>query len=337
MCVPAPPGVFLQYTLMGPEWLVRAIHDAWSSAPPLLLEPTPSTSQCGYELIRAFDMYVRCRKLRYTIGAGTLLGAMRNRPAGLLQWEHDVDVYMPARDAFQLIRWLRTDCSDQRQRGWGNRWCHVLQFPGLLDRTGQPCCGWGFKLYHRRSSACELDVLVLAATHTPFMHGETSLWPIWSLPLARPYHQLAMAWRRLSSADDRGGAYFVIPEDVSRKSLMSDASRWCEMHALDEGKGVPVKPSELAWCGAPLSFFQDEYFAPGELFPIGRARFHELHVAVPHAPWALLNRTYGDDVAYIARLNEHAGARADLRLAENRRLLAPARVRRLQWWQMASL
>jgi hypothetical protein len=61
------------------------------------------------------------------------------------------------------------------------------------------------------------------------MHGETPLWPIWSVPLARLYHQLAVAWRRLSSADDRGGAYFVIPEDVSRKSLMSDASRWCEM------------------------------------------------------------------------------------------------------------
>jgi LicD family len=321
---------------MGPEWLVRVISDAWPSAPPLVLEPTPGTSQCGYELIRAFDMYVRRRKLRYTIGAGTLLGAMRNQPAGLLQWEHDVDVYMPARDAFQLIRWLGTDCSDQRQRGWGNRWCHVLQFPGLLDRSGQPCCGWGFKLYHRHSSACELDVLVLAATHAPFMHGETPLWPIWSLPLARLYHQLAVAWRRLSSADDRGGAYFVIPEDVSRKSLMSDASRWCEMHALDEGKGVPAKPSELAWCGAPLSFFQDEYFAPGELFPTGRVRFHELHVAIPHAPWALLNRTYGHDVAYIARLNEHAGARADLRLAEYRRLLAPAQVRRLQWWRTAS-
>ena len=41
--------------------------------------------------------------LQYTLGAGTLLGAMRNEPPGLLQWEHDVDVYVLARQASQLL------------------------------------------------------------------------------------------------------------------------------------------------------------------------------------------------------------------------------------------
>ena len=45
--------------------------------------------------------------LRYTLGAGTLLGAMRNEPPGLLQWEHDVDVYVLARDASRLLQKLQ--------------------------------------------------------------------------------------------------------------------------------------------------------------------------------------------------------------------------------------
>ena len=45
--------------------------------------------------------------LQYTLGAGTLLGAMRNAPPGLLQWEHDVDVYVLARQASLLLRKLQ--------------------------------------------------------------------------------------------------------------------------------------------------------------------------------------------------------------------------------------
>ena len=315
---------------MGPEWLVRALADAWPTAPPVSLEPTAGASQCSYELIRAFTGYTHQNRVRYSLGAGTLLGAMRNQPAGLLQWEHDVDVYVPARDAAQLIRLLGEDCDPSHRRS--RRWCDVLHFRGLADREGTPCCGWGFKLYHRHSHVCELDVLVLAATHAPFMHGETPLWPFWAPLLARPYHWLAVAWRRAVSRDEGGGAYFVIPEDVSRKSIMSDGAPWCLLPPLDVG--AQDEP-EWAWCGAPLSFFQDEYFSPGELFPLSRRRFHDLHVTVPNTPWALLNRTYGHDVAYIARLNEHAGARADLRLVENRHLLVPASVQRVPWWKPA--
>ena len=48
--------------------------------------------------------------LQYTLGAGTLLGAMRNAPPGLLQWEHDVDVYVLARQASLLLRKLQARC-----------------------------------------------------------------------------------------------------------------------------------------------------------------------------------------------------------------------------------
>ena len=71
---------------------------------PKKLEPIEGVAQCNYELIRAFSHWVEEENAKntgntplvYTLGAGSLLGAMRSDPPGLLQWEHDVDIYSPA-------------------------------------------------------------------------------------------------------------------------------------------------------------------------------------------------------------------------------------------------
>lgn len=147
------------------------------------LEPVNGAAQCNYELLHAFTRYIDRSgvRLRYSIGAGTLLGAMRNQPPGLLQWEHDVDVYMPARDAFELLGLLANECCsagdkcsrDVRacgQGGMGRRERTgargALEYRGLMQRNGSPCCGCGFKLFHRTSDACELDVLVSLMVRT---------------------------------------------------------------------------------------------------------------------------------------------------------------------------
>ena len=59
------------------------------------------------QLLRAFNGWMDESGLQYTLGAGTLLGAMRNEPPGLLKWEHDVDVYVLARQASLLLRKLQ--------------------------------------------------------------------------------------------------------------------------------------------------------------------------------------------------------------------------------------
>jgi hypothetical protein len=78
------------------------------------LEPRPGAAQCNYELLHAFARLARqCRKQTppcwYTLGAGTLIGALRNEPPGLLQWEHDVDVYVPARSAAAILDILQRE------------------------------------------------------------------------------------------------------------------------------------------------------------------------------------------------------------------------------------
>jgi len=74
----------------------------------------------------------------------------------------------------------------------------------------------------------------------------------------------------------------------------------------------------------PLSFFQSEYMYLSEFFPRRWIRMYDLDVPIPYEPWAVLNRTYGLDCAYVARMNEHGGVMADLRSQENTRLTRPA-------------
>jgi hypothetical protein len=294
------------------------------------LEPSPGTSQCNYELLHAFVGWIEEQDagLRYTLGAGSLLGAMRTSPPGLLQWEHDVDVYMPAQDAFEIKRRLQDQCGGGAM---GSKWCDTLEFRGLVDIKGAPCCGFGFKIFHRETDSCELDVLVLSTSAAPYIHGETRLWPPWASLVAIPWAFVA------SFLSDK--QYFVIPEDIDQKLLLGKQDRWCTGttsvglsnslggNVYENAGGGSSLDGEWAWCGGPaISYFQDEYFRADELFPLRTLRFYDFSVNIPNKPWALLNRTYGPDCANIARLTEHSGATVDLRLPEYQRLREPARV-----------
>ena len=117
------------------------------------------------------------------------------------------------------------------------------------------------------------------------------------------------------------------------------AGRWCAPEGSlvfggggsgsggSEASGDSKWEAEWTWCGGPaLSYFQDEYLTAAELFPTRVVRFYDLELPVPREPWALLNRTYGRDCAYMARLNEHGGVTADLRRPEHARLSLPAPV-----------
>ena len=58
--------------------------------------------QCELELMRIFDKTARKYNLRYTMSAGTLLGAVRHQ--GFIPWDDDIDISMPRPDYERLIR-----------------------------------------------------------------------------------------------------------------------------------------------------------------------------------------------------------------------------------------
>lgn len=269
------------------------VSEHYRREPPASLEPVAGAAQCNYELLKAFAD--RARGLNWTLGAGTLLGAMRTAPPGLLQWEHDVDVYATAPAALAVLRRLE-ERSDP-----------VLDFRGFVDRDGRPCCGFGYKLFHREVSACELDVLVLAASsYAPWAHAKHWLWPPWGPPAAKIFDFFYNSSRDL---------YLVIPEDLGRKRLLEDAERAWDLE-------------RNRWRGGPsVAYFHREHFTLAEFFPIDTTfALYDLAVNVPQDPWASLHRTYGADAAYMARIDEHGGVKVDLRRPENARFLSPASV-----------
>lgn len=250
------------------------------------LEPMPGTAQCNYELLKEFS--VVAEGLDWTLGAGTLLGAMRT--TGLLQWEHDVDVYAPASHAFEIVQRLSIYPRN------------TLDWRGFVDAEGEACCGFGFKIFHRDDRAsCELDVLVLAASsYAPWVHGETPTWPPWALPAAfvKDYFY-----------SNPSPQYLVIPEDVRHKNLLGERSWW---------KGDVFRG------GPRVSYFHKEYFEMSEFYPIRSIPFYDFHVQIPNDPWASLNRTYGPTCAFVARVDEHGGASYDLRDPRYSHLNKPA-------------
>lgn len=242
-----------------------------------------STAQCNYDVLQEFASLAH--GLQWTLGAGTLLGALRTDPPGLLPWELDVDVYVTAQDAFRLL---------ERLLGENTK---LIEYRGFVDIKGRPCCGFGFKLFHKHTDACQLDVLVLAtANYAPWVHGETRFWPPWGIPVAHVYDRLYST-----------GDFLVIPEDVDKR-LLGDKKKW----------------RDGTWLGPSISYFHKEYFRKDEFEPVRTMMLYDFEVNIPNDPWASLNRTYGPECSYMARIDTRGGREFDLRDPRHAHLKRPA-------------
>ena len=63
-----------------------------------------------------------------------------------------------------------------------------------------------------------------------------------------------------------------------------------------------------------------------EFEPFRSLRLYDIDVNIPNDPWASLNRTYGPECAYMARVDEHGGVYVDLRRPEHAHLKRPAEI-----------
>ena len=201
------------------------------------LEPTAGAAQCNYELLKSLTRVAA--GLDWTLGAGTLLGALRSEPAGLLPWEHDVDARIPARDA----RGARGAVTKMRAGPSGRRRLRRAAVAGLRRRARR-------RVLRLWVQGLPRDVDGVRARRPgagggvlrPWTHGKRFGWTSWP-PLPRLVAKFAHAAGPLD--------YLVIPEDVDRGNLLQ-GDRW---DAAGRFRGPEV------------AFFQDEYFGPGEFAP----------------------------------------------------------------------
>jgi len=213
---------------------------------------SPNDPQLRYELLRDFTKYMALNgDLRWILGAGSLLGAMRQDPPGFIQGDDDIDIYMPARDLYQLFDRIQ---SLPKSSGF-------LDSPLGVAEGCQPesCCGFGYRLHHRKESCAYMDLMVLSLQAQPFTdhfvptpEGKK----VWAIPRDRG----------LNRAD----------------TMMLHREKW---EKTDSG--------EWEWLGNATSSFPGHYIFEDELFPLQQMQMYELTVNIPKQPRSINVRSYG--------------------------------------------
>lgn len=78
---------------------------------PMTLE---ELQQIEFEILKVFRDFCKEHHLRYYLGGGTLLGAIRHK--GFIPWDDDIDVMMPRPDYMRFLKLNRDGCLDRYRR-----------------------------------------------------------------------------------------------------------------------------------------------------------------------------------------------------------------------------
>ena len=108
--------------------------------------------QIELDLLVELKKYCENNKLRYFLGGGTLIGAVRHR--GFIPWDDDIDVYMPYPDYINLVN-NYMDHAEYALLNWRRNDDFPLQFSMLVNKKT--------KLYRNMDficSGCELAVFI---------------------------------------------------------------------------------------------------------------------------------------------------------------------------------
>lgn len=221
----------------------------------------PNPPQKRYEVLRDFVGFMaKHPTLRWSMGAGALLGAMRQEPPGFIPQDDDIDVYMPARDLFAMQDIAMQELPLGRDIG-----------PAARFTPTDECCGFGWRIVHRDDECSYMDLMGFSLQDQPFDNQKIDGQKI----------------------DVHGQKIWAIPQDQGKMfhldAMMLQRQQWEERQDSVPDEMGP----EWKWNGNQTTLFTNVYIFENELLPFTQRQMYGLSVNIPQRPVDILNRLYG--------------------------------------------
>ena len=132
------------------------------------------------DILIVFDEVCRAHDLKYSLAAGTLLGAVRHK--GFIPWDDDIDVYMPRPDYEKFIKIVSEEnilpdyLKLSKDRGSGTNYCFVKVF----DTRYQLRCGNHVEVPHPYLDIFPLDGVPVDREEREKLYKKEKFWMVCS-------------------------------------------------------------------------------------------------------------------------------------------------------------
>ena len=249
--------------------------------------------EVGNRLLEHFDRICRTHDISYFVGAGTLIGTLREK--GWIPWDDDIDIYL-FRDDYERFREVAqdelpdevqfTDARSNRQQ--------LSSIPRLMYLPSERTPYERERIFRPiEVQHVVLDIFILdVAPPHPFLRR---LWPLVIKAFERMVVARAMSVRHALAAEKTSRSAVLAAVVASR--LLS-AERWKALHhaACTGPARLWGRSANPTVCLA--NDFKQHYrripLSRDDFFPARTGQFEHLEVPIPARAERVLERLYGD-------------------------------------------
>lgn len=240
------------------------------------------------DILVAFSAYCQKHNLTWSLGGGTLLGALRHK--GFIPWDDDVDVFLEQKDYNRLIELMETDPMDGYEFvAPGSSENYAAMFAKLCKH------GTVFQTAETREAGFSQGIFIDIFSADPLLKDSRAA--IRQIKRARFWQIVSYVYHARSVSVPHGGFLGSIETFVVRIAH-------CTFRAFMSAQAITANYQEAVCpCGSVEEDFSDTYFffpSDGDnrfsskiLFPVKYTLFENTMLPIPADAEKVLALTYG--------------------------------------------